>query len=154
MRDVPTGEEFLFSVNATVRQVFRGVSPPPSGQMVTLTSLRGTVRFAVTNGSRYTMKTVVKLVPHGQLTLPSGERTTVVLRPGESRLVQMTVQAQTTGRFPMTVQVLAPQGGLIAQSQMIVRSTAYNRVALFVTAGAVLFLLLWWGRRFLPRGAS
>jgi hypothetical protein len=66
----------------------------------------------------------------------------------------MTVQAQTTGRFPMTVQILAPEGGLIAQSQMIVRSTAYNRVALVVTAGAVLFLLVWWGRRFLPRGAS
>jgi hypothetical protein len=37
---------------------------------------------------------------------------------------------------------------------MIVRSTAFNRVALFVTAGALLFLLAWWGRRFLPRGAS
>ena len=66
----------------------------------------------------------------------------------------MTVQAQTTGRFPITVQILAPQGGLITQSQLIVRSTAYNRVALVVTAGAVLFLLVWWGRRFLPRRAA
>jgi hypothetical protein len=154
VRDVPTGEEFLFSVNSTVRHVFQDVHPPPSGSMVTLPSRRGKVPFAVTNGSPYPMKVVVKLVPHGQLTLPYGNRTTVVLRPGESRVVQMTVQAQTTGRFPMTVQVLAPEGGLIAQSQMIVRSTAYNRVALVVTAGAVLFLLVWWGRRFLPRGAS
>jgi hypothetical protein len=154
VRSVPTGEEFLAYVNNTVRLVFRGVHPPPSGQLVTLTSLRGTVRFTVTNDAAYAMKVVVKLIPHGQLTLPEGDRTTVVLRPGESRLVQMTVQAQTTGRFPMTVQVLAPEGGLIAQSQMIVRSTAFNRVALFVTAGALLFLLAWWGRRFLPRGAS
>jgi hypothetical protein len=119
--------------------------------MVTLPSLRGTVPFTVTNDARYSMKTVIRLVPHGQLTLPNGDRTTIVLRPGESRLVRMTIQAQTTGRFPITVQILAPQGGLIAQSQIIVRSTQYNRVALLVTAGAVLFLLLWWGRRFLPR---
>jgi hypothetical protein len=51
------------------------------------------------------------------------------------------------------VQILSPQGGMIAQSQLIVRSTAYNRLALFVTAGAVVFLLLWWGRRFLPHAS-
>ena len=66
----------------------------------------------------------------------------------------MDVEAQATGRFPLTVQILAPEGGLIAQSQMIVRSTAYNRVALVVTLGAALFLLAWWGRRFLPRRTS
>jgi hypothetical protein len=154
VRSVPVGEEFLAYVNDTVRRVFEDVRPPPSGQLVTLTSLHGTVRFTATNGSPFAMKLVVKLVPHGQLTLPDGDRTTIVLLPGESRLVQMTVQAQTTGRFPMTVQLLAPQGGLIAQSQMIVRSTAFNRVALLVTAGAVLFLLVWWGRRFVPRRAA
>jgi hypothetical protein len=37
---------------------------------------------------------------------------------------------------------------------VVVRSTAYNRVALFLTVGAALFLLLWWGRRLLPRKRS
>jgi hypothetical protein len=154
VRDVPVGEEFLSHVTGTVRQAFQGLRPPPSGTMVTLPSLRGTVVFRVINNARYAMKTVVRLVPHGQLTLPTGDRTTVFLQPGESTLVSMTVQAQTTGRFPITVQILAPQGGLITQSQLIVRSTAYNRLAVVVTAGAVLFLLVWWGRRFLPRGTA
>jgi hypothetical protein len=33
----------------------------------------------------------------------------------------------------------------------VVRSTAYNRVALVITTGAALFLALWWGRRLLSR---
>src|SRR5207249_543918 len=109
VRDVPVGEEFLSHVTGTVRQAFQGLRPPPSGTMVTLPSLRGTVVFRVINNARYAMKTVVRLIPHGQLTLPTGDRTTVLLQPGESRLVSMTVQAQTTGRFPITVQILAPQ---------------------------------------------
>ena len=42
-------------------------------------------------------------------------------------------------------------GDTIAEATMVIRSTAYNRVALIFTIGAALFLLLWWGRRFLPR---
>jgi hypothetical protein len=62
------------------------------------------------------------------------------------------VRAQTTGQFPVQILVQTPTGSLtITQSQIVVRSTAYNRVALVVTIGAALFLAAWWGRRFLPR---
>jgi hypothetical protein len=154
VRNIPLGQDFLSYVNGTVHHVLKDIQPPATGHMVTIPSLRGTVVFTVKNGTRYQTRILVKLVPHGQLTLPKGDQIAVVLQPGETTLVQMAVQAQTTGRFPITVQILAPQGGLIAQSQLIVRSTAYNRLALFVTAGAVVFLLLWWGRRFLPRASS
>jgi hypothetical protein len=154
VRNVPVGTEFLSYVGDTVHRVLKGIQPPPTGHMVTIPSLRGTVVFTVKNATRYPTSIEVRLVPHGQLTLPKGDQISVVLRPGETSLVQMAVQAQTTGRFPITVQILAPQGGLIAQSQLIVRSTAYNRLALFVTAGAVVFLLLWWGRRFFPHASS
>jgi hypothetical protein len=42
----------------------------------------------------------------------------------------------------------------ITQTEVLVRSTAYNRIALVLTIGAALFLLGWWGRRFLPRRRS
>jgi hypothetical protein len=154
VRNVPVGTDFLSYVDGTVHHVLKDIQPPATGHMVTIPSLRGTVVFTVKNGTRYQTRIEVKLVPHGQLTLPKGDQITVVLQPGETSLVQMAVQAQTTGRFPVTVQILAPQGGPIAQSQLIVRSTAYNRLALFVTLGAVVFLLLWWGRRFLPHASS
>lgn len=69
--------------------------------------------------------------------------------PGES--FSFPVRTQTTGRFPVDVRLRTPDGSPIASSTIVVRSTAYNRVALVVTIGAALFLALWWGRRFLPR---
>jgi hypothetical protein len=153
LRSLPTGRGFLQWDSSTIQRTLSGLKPPPTGRTVTLTSLHGSVYFTVRNDATYRMKTVVRLVPHGQLTVPGGE-VVLYLKPGESRLLRMDVEAKATGRFPLTVQILAPEGGLIAQSQMIVRSTAYNRVALVVTLGAALFLLALWGRRFLPRPTS
>jgi hypothetical protein len=154
VRSLPAGRGFLQWDSSTIERTLSGLKPPLTGGTVTLTALHGSVPFTVRNDTRYRMKTVVRLVPHGQLTVPGGGQMVLFLKPGESRLVRMDVEAQATGRFPLTVQILAPEGGLIAQSQMIVRSTAYNRAALVVTLGAALFLLAWWGRRFLPRRTS
>jgi hypothetical protein len=154
VRSLPAGRGFLQWDSSTIGRALAGLKPPPTGQTVTLPSLHGSVPFIVRNDGPYRMKTVVRLVPHGQLTVPGGGEMVLYLKPGESRLLRMDVEAKATGRFPLTVQILAPEGGLIAQSQMIVRSTAYNRVALVVTVGAALFLLALWGRRFLPRPTS
>jgi hypothetical protein len=154
VQSLPTGRGFLQWDSSTIERTLSGLKPPPTGQTVTLLELRGSVYFTVRNEAPYRMKAVVRLVPHGQLMVPRGDETVLFLKPGESRLVRMDVEAEATGRFPLTVQILAPEGGLIAQSQMIVRSTVYNRVALVVTLGAALFLLAWWGRRFLPRRTS
>jgi hypothetical protein len=50
------------------------------------------------------------------------------------------------------IQLLTPDGQtqLGPPAQLIVRSTAYNRVALVLTIGAALVLLALWGRRFMP----
>jgi hypothetical protein len=60
------------------------------------------------------------------------------------------VEAQTTGQFPVSVTLATPDGHVFSERDVVVRSTAYSRVALIVTLGAALFLVLNWGRRFLP----
>jgi hypothetical protein len=64
------------------------------------------------------------------------------------------VHLNTTGRFPVDIQISAPSGRLIAQGTLIVRSTAYNRIALLITIGAAFLALMLWARRFLPRRTS
>jgi hypothetical protein len=54
----------------------------------------------------------------------------------------------------VAIEVQTPAGDPIASSSIVVRSTAYNRVALVLTIGAAVFLAMWWGRRFLPRPRS
>ena len=52
------------------------------------------------------------------------------------------------------VQVAAPAGRVLEVQPLTVRSTVYNRIALFITIGAAVLLLALWARRFLPRRTS
>ena len=91
------------------------------------------------------------------MSFPNGSRQTLTLPAHRLTRLLLDVRAATTGRFPVTLQILPPipcADCTIAETQLIVRSTAYNRVALLVTIGAALFLFGWWGRRFLPRRKS
>ena len=51
----------------------------------------------------------------------------------------------------MQVTISTPDGHTtLSQGRLVVRSTAYNRIALVLTIGAALFLLALWARRALP----
>jgi len=153
VRNVPLGESFLSAVTSSVQHV-QGKIHPRVSNPVTLPARQGTIPFTVENDSAYRVRIVVRLVSTSQLTFPHGDRRTITVEPRSSQFLSFTVQTRTTGRFPVSVQIFTPAGARITQTQMIVRSTAYNRVALVVTLGAALFLLAWWGRRFLPRRTS
>jgi hypothetical protein len=152
VRNVPVGLSFMSSVTSTVEHLL-GQIRPRSG-VVTLTERSGPVYLTVANDSIYTAQVVVRLVSASQLTFPHGNRRTITIAPNTSQFLSFAVQTKTTGRFPVSVQIFTRAGRQIAETQMIVRSTAYNLVALVVTLGAALFLLAWWGRRFLPRRTS
>ena len=98
---------------------------------------------------------VLRFVSDRRLEFVQGAAQSVTLGPGR-RTFTIRVRAQTTGRIPVKVQVLSRGSppDTIAERTMVIRSTAYNLVALFVTIGAAMFLLGWWGRRFLPRRRS
>ena len=57
------------------------------------------------------------------------------------------VEALTSGTFPVKVELESPDGTLhFAQAKITVRSTATSGVGLFLSAGAALFLAVWWAR--------
>jgi hypothetical protein len=61
------------------------------------------------------------------------------------------LELRTTGRFQVQVQIMAPSGRVIGGAPIVVRSTAYNRIALVITIGGALLAILVWSRRFVPR---
>jgi len=73
----------------------------------------------------------------------------VLTRPGQ--VVPFDVVAQGSGQNPIDVVVRAPNGTEIARTRITVRSTAVNRIALFVTLGAALGLVALYGRRWVRR---
>ncbi|HET7236004.1 MAG TPA: DUF6049 family protein [Actinomycetota bacterium] len=116
---------------------------------ITLTSESGGgVPVTVTNGGPETLRFSVRLVSqHLRETLSSD----LELAPGASETLRFQAQLRSTGRFPVRVQVVSPNGRVIEQETIVVRSTEYNRIAIVITVGAALVLLVLWARRFVPR---
>jgi hypothetical protein len=149
------GGRFLDRVSATIFGTYARVSVPR--QVFTLTSRSGTIPVEVRNDTGRPLRVEINLIADRRLEFVTGSTRELVLS-SEREILRFTVRARTTGLLPINVQVQTPGGGdrheTIARSQVLIRSTAYNRVALFLTIGAAVFLLGWWGRRLLPRRRS
>ena len=61
------------------------------------------------------------------------------------------VQATGAGQGSVTVHVLAPNGRELSETNFVVRSTAFNRVAIAITLAAALALVVLWVRRLVAR---
>jgi hypothetical protein len=122
---------------------------PPRASSITLTSRRGLIPVTLHSQAGYPVRLEITLRSSRLEFLGGGSQDVTLSRP--SQRFDFPVRAQATGRFPVDVELRTPDGTRIATSSIVVRSTAYNRVALVVTIGAALFLALLWGRRFLSR---
>jgi hypothetical protein len=148
VRDEAAALAFLHASQDRVRREFDKVLPPTPSS-VTLTSRGGVIPVTIRNLAGYRVRIRVVLLSPRLEFLEGDSRDVVLERPVQA--FTFPVRAQTTGRFPVTVRLETPDGAAIAESQIVVRSTAYNLLALAITLGAALFLAAWWGRRFLPR---
>jgi hypothetical protein len=146
------GQAFIDSVNQAIDRTYEGITVDEG--VLTLTSRRGSIPITLRNRSGFQMRVQLEFVADRRLEFPGGDSQLVIL-PSASRTLTFPVLAQTTGRIPFTIRLRTfgstAGAATIAEADMIIRSTAYNRVALFLTIGAALFLMGWWGRRFLPR---
>ncbi|MDP9297010.1 MAG: DUF6049 family protein, partial [Actinomycetota bacterium] len=146
-----TGEErlgrpFIEHVQTAINAEFSKVRPDVS-QPVTLTSANSvsTIPIHIVNGSQQPIKVTVQLVSPRLLFANGNSQTRALTQPDET--LSFGVTPQTTGRFPVQVLVSTPSGRVLSSATLIVRSTAYNRVALIITIGAALMLLAIYARR-------
>lgn len=141
---------FLTAARTAVEAEFAKIQAPDERSRITLTSRGGVIPLTIRNETGYPVRVRVALRASPRLQFVSGASRDVTLEP-PGQAFSFPVRAQTTGRFGVRVEVQTPRGVPIASSTIVVRSTAYNRVALLITIGAAVFLAMWWGRRFLPR---
>lgn len=138
--------ELLNGINALIDGVTAGVRLP-SEPSVTLTAQRARIPISLVNETRGPLRVRVRL-SSDRLLFPDGETHEIDLPPRTST-VQFTVEARTSGSFPMAVEVTSPDGHLrVGRFTMTVRSTAVSGVALALTVGAGVFLAGWWGNHF------
>jgi uncharacterized protein DUF6049 len=146
--DQPAGLALLHGIRGRLGDLFVGIRADTS-RAVTLASGQGVVPIGITNDTPDRVRVQIRIV--SARLEPETKKETVVLPGGSTRLLPFRVKSRTTGRFPVQITVLTPDGQpLRSPQELVVRSTSYNLVALILVLGAALFLLVWWARRFLP----
>jgi hypothetical protein len=123
----------------------------PSGRTVTLTSSAGQVPLTITSRAGFPLHVVLALSnPQLALRFPHGERlpatgTLVLSRGNTSELIS--VASRTSGDFSLRIEVVSPTGAaMLAQGDITIRSTALSGVAISLSVGALLLLIIWWVR--------
>lgn len=119
----------------------------PQDRTITLTARRGEIPITVLNEADYPVRLVVQ-VTSDKLTFPQGSARRVELAR-RNTTERFSVEARTSGAFPLRVQLVSPDGALlIGETRFTVRSTAISGVGLVLSAGAAGVLLFWWARHF------
>jgi hypothetical protein len=142
------GLAYLDRSRAAAEAEFAKVEPPPP-TLVTLTSTHGDIPVTIRNLAGYDVRVVLRLLSP-KLEFAGGTTHQIVLSRPAQRFT-FPVRAKATGRSIVRIVVLTPGGATLGESRIVVRSTAYNMVALAITIGAAVFLAALWLRRFLPR---
>jgi Family of unknown function (DUF6049) len=121
-----------------------------AGSYVTLTSHDGKVPITISNNLGTQVTVTVQLQSHEQLTLSNHGEKSVPIPPHQQTLVYVNAAAKTSGVFPVTVRLLAPNGNPYdaddinnnAVTTLYVRSTAYGTITLIITGGATAALMI------------
>jgi hypothetical protein len=112
---------------------------------VTLTARSGKIPITIHNDSAQRLTVVLRL-SSPKVELPPGASQPIVLEPHRRSTQLLQVTTRATGTFPLRVDVLTADGAEpVAGGEVVLVSTAFNRVALVLSGGAAGFLLLWWG---------
>jgi hypothetical protein len=119
----------------------------PASRSIQLTARTGEIPVTIISDAPYPVHVVLRL-RSDKLVFPRGTEKVVDLTR-RNTTTTFTVDARTSGAFPVAVSVESPGGDLVVGHQRItVRSTVASNVGLLLSVGTGLFLLVWWVRNF------
>jgi hypothetical protein len=147
------GGRWIDGVAAVTQSVFSAATPRTS-QQFTLDSSSGTIPIRLGDPGGRILNVTVEL-SSSYLRFPQGSARSVRITEPD-QIVFFPVETASAGRITVLAVVKAPppSGRKVAETTLFVRSTAYSRIALIVTGGAALVLVLLWARRFVRRATS
>jgi hypothetical protein len=142
-RKLSSSADYLRGADRVVKSVTSKVRGP-RGQRVTLTSRRASIPISLLNDTGRPLQVRVRL-ESDQLRFLDGSERFVTLAP-QNTTERFRVESRSTGAFPLSITVTSPDGALLVNSsELTIRSTVVSGVGAVLTAGAGIFLLVWWG---------
>ena len=115
---------------------------------IALTSRQAQIPVVVFNDASYDVSVNVRIT---STDLQIDENHLITVQARGLRQLTVDVAAQSSGIFTVVASVETPDGRLIDDKDIVVRSTEFNEIALGLTFGALAFLVLFYITRFLRR---
>jgi hypothetical protein len=139
--------DYLDAAAAAVRGQLRGIRVP-ADQSITLTARRGEIPITIQRDLDFPVRVVVQL-SSDKLQFPEGASATLdLIRRNTTQ--RFTVQARTSGTFPLTVTLRSPDRRVVLSTgRFTIRSRAASGVGVILSVSALCFLVIWWGRHIL-----
>ena len=123
----------------------------PTTRTITLTARTGHLPLSVVSQSDQPLQVLLQ-VQSDKLKFPGAATANtatfpLTLHKGTNTIADLTVEARTSGAFPLHLTVLTPDGAVvISRATVTVQSTALSGVGVVLSVGAALFLVVWWSR--------
>lgn len=137
-----SSEAYLAAARDVISRVTGNVRGP-DGQQVTLTARRASIPISLLNANDRPLQVLVRL-DSGQLTFPNGSERLLTLG-SQNTTESFTVETRAPGSFPLSIIVTSPDRSMVVnRSELTIRSTVVSGVGAALTAGAGIFLLVWW----------
>ena len=138
---------YLDAVNATIKDQMARIKLP-TGRTITLTAREGEIPISFRNETGYPVHVQVRIESE-KLIVRDQDRVRTLDLARLNTTERFSVKARTSGDTGLNILVESPDGSLpIATTLLTVRSTAASGVGIVLSAGAALFLVVWWGRDF------
>ncbi|MDP9184921.1 MAG: hypothetical protein M3O29_04540, partial [Actinomycetota bacterium] len=165
--DPAAGQPWLGSVTSATQRAFDAVRPTVSTAF-TFTSREGTIPIQMLGDPGDTPLSVTLELQATSFTFPRGSQQSILLvgpgqtgtpEPGQivvarGDVVEFPVVTEASGTNSIRVLVKAPNGRVLDDETIAVRSTAVNHIALLVTLAAALGLVALYSRRWVRRRRS
>jgi hypothetical protein len=137
--------DYLDAALAGIRHELRSIRVPPN-QSITLTARRGEIPITILRDVPFPVRVVVQLTSD-KLQFPDGSITAPLVLQRRNTTIRFTVQARTSGTFPLEVTLRSPDGKVVLSTgRFTIRSRAASGVGVIISVSALCFLVLWWGR--------
>jgi hypothetical protein len=136
--------DYLDAADRAIGQELKNIRVPPN-QSITLTARRGEIPVTILRDVAYPVRVVVQL-SSDKLQFPAGATASLELTR-RNTTTRFTVQARTSGTFPLEVTLKTPDGKvLLSTGRFTIRSRAASGVGVILSVSALGFLVIWWGR--------
>lgn len=143
-----SGQAWIDSVNDVIDRTFSRLQPDTS-RVLTFTSRSGDIPLSMGDPGDRVVNVEVVLASGRVEFLDDNERT--VRLDQANQVITFPVEFKAAGPSNIDVFVVSPNGTVISQTRLVVRSTAVNPIALIITIGAGLVLIGLWSRRLFRR---